>query len=72
MAQASSGKGEAVLCDPADAIRINHENPSAYFNRALFFLNSGKKDLACGDLQKAMKYGSNEAGAIYQKECGGR
>ena len=72
IAKAGMGSTNEALKDLTAAILMNPEFAMAYFNRALVYLNTGKKELACIDLQKAAKLGNTDANKLYQKQCQGR
>jgi tetratricopeptide (TPR) repeat protein len=51
------------------AIELKADYPEAYFNRGLTYFNIGKKEIACGDLQKAAAMGHLTAIEMYNKFC---
>jgi Flp pilus assembly protein TadD len=69
IAYASKGKFKEAVSDLTAAISASPKNGSAYFNRAIVYLNTNKKELACIDLKKATDLGFTDAFQVYSKEC---
>jgi Flp pilus assembly protein TadD len=56
-AQRENGDFDAAITDYTEAIRLNPEDPDAYYNRGVAHSQLGNKSQAAADHQKARELG---------------
>ena len=60
---------EKAISDFSKSIELKSDYAEAYYGRGISFINSGKKEMGCQDLQSASRLGLANANEAIQSFC---